>query len=130
MILAHNEVQNIGPTLSSLTGCLRRHAIHHEIVVDGSQDATEKAAREMGTAAFGVRLVRNDGAYGFGRAIRCGLEAFTDYAVVFMMANCSDAPEDVVRYCCILRDESNARSSSSRRMQQRGDRLSEAQTRH
>src|SRR6202007_3177364 len=52
-----------------------------------------------------IRLVRNTGKHGFGRAVRCGLEAFTGDAVVFVMADGSDDPEDVVKYYYTLRDK-------------------------
>ena len=46
----------------------------------------------------GVRLVCNDGPHGFGYAVRAGLDAFTGDAVVIMMADGSDSPDDLVRY--------------------------------
>jgi len=49
-----------------------------------------------------VRCVRSEGANGFGRAVRAGLEAFTGDAVVILMADGSDDPRDVVLYLRVL----------------------------
>lgn len=109
VIPARNEEGNIGSTLTALRAALRRHQIPYEIVVvdDGSEDGTGDIVREMGTQDGCIRLIENRGLHGFGRAIRVGLEAFTGDAVVIMMADCSDSPEDVVKYYYILRDEAD-----------------------
>jgi dolichol-phosphate mannosyltransferase len=54
-----------------------------------------------------VRLERNTGLHGFGRAVRYGLERLTGDAVVIMMADLSDDPEDLVKYYYILRDQAD-----------------------
>lgn len=109
VIPARNEEGNIGSTLTALRGALRRHQIPYEIIVvdDGSEDGTGDLVREIGLQDAAIRLIENRGPHGFGRAIRAGLEAFTGDAVVIMMADCSDAPEDVVKYYYILRDEAD-----------------------
>ncbi len=109
IIPARNEEGNIGSTLASLRAALRRHRIPYEIVVvdDGSEDGTGAIVREMEAQDAGIRLVENGDQHGFGRAIRAGLEAFTGDAVVIMMADNSDSPEDVVKYYYILRDEAD-----------------------
>jgi dolichol-phosphate mannosyltransferase len=106
VIPARNEAGNIGGTLDALRTHLSRQGISYEIVVvdDGSTDETAAVVQARCAGDPGVRLVPNEGAHGFGYAVRRGLDAFTGEAVVIMMADGSDPPEDVVRYFQILRD--------------------------
>jgi dolichol-phosphate mannosyltransferase len=106
VIPARNEAENIGPTLDALRERLAVEGIDYELVVvdDGSSDATPDRVAERMAADARVRLVRNTGAHGFGHAVRCGLDAFTGDAVVIVMADGSDSPDDVVRYFYVLRD--------------------------
>lgn len=107
VIPARNEAGNIGGTIDGLRSRLRRERIDYEILVvdDGSSDHTCDEVEARAAADPGVRLECNMGAHGFGRAVRYGLERFTGDAVVIMMADASDDPDDVVRYYYILRDE-------------------------
>jgi dolichol-phosphate mannosyltransferase len=106
IIPARNEAKNIGPTLRTLTGRLRREAIDYEVLVvdDGSIDGTADVVATFVSGDPAVRLVQNLGAHGFGRAVRAGIESFTGDAVVICMADLSDDPDDVVKYFYILRD--------------------------
>lgn len=107
VIPARNEAGNVGRAIDGVRERLVRDGIAYEIVVvdDGSSDGTplEVEARRQGDA--NVVLVRNQGPNGFGRAVRLGLESFTGDAVVVMMADGSDDPDDLVTYYRILRDE-------------------------
>lgn len=107
VIPARNEAGNIGATVDGLRTRLRQEGIDYEILVvdDGSSDATCVEVEARMRIDRGVRLERNTGAHGFGRAIRYGLERFTGDAVVIVMADASDDPNDVVRYYYVLRDE-------------------------
>ena len=107
VIPARNEAGNIGETLDGLRAALRKAGIHYEIIVvdDGSSDSTLQEVRAQTETDAGIRLIRNTGLHGFGRAVRCGLDAFTGDAVIIVMADGSDAPEDVVKYYDILRDK-------------------------
>ncbi len=107
VIPARNEAGNIGITIDDLRERLTREGIRYEILVvdDGSKDTTCEEVERRACIDSGVRLERNTGAHGFGRAIRYGLERFTGDAVVIVMADASDSPDDVVKYFYILRDE-------------------------
>jgi dolichol-phosphate mannosyltransferase len=107
VIPARNEAASIGQTLDALGARLRQEGIAYETIVvdDGSSDATPHVVAARMAADPGVRLLRHTGPPGFGRAVRCGLEALTGDAVVMVMADGSDAPEDVVMYYYILRDK-------------------------
>lgn len=107
VIPARNEAGNIGHTIDGLQSRLIREGIDYEILVvdDGSTDATCYEVEERTRKDSRVRLERNPGPHGFGRAVRYGLERFTGDAVVIMMADLSDDPEDVVKYYYVLRDE-------------------------
>jgi dolichol-phosphate mannosyltransferase len=107
VIPARNEAGNIGPTLDKVRQRLAREGIPFEILVvdDGSKDATPAEVELRIAGDPRIRLISNTGAHGFGLAIRCGLDAFTGDAVVIMMADDSDDPEDVIEYYYILRDK-------------------------
>jgi dolichol-phosphate mannosyltransferase len=106
VIPARDEAGNVGATLDGLRERLTREGIAYEIVVvdDGSTDGTAAEVRVRAAIDPGVRLVRNEGAHGYGYAVRRGLDEFTGEAVVVMMADGSDGAEDLVRYFYILRD--------------------------
>jgi len=100
VIPARDEAGNIGPVLTRLGEVLRREAIPYEIVVvdDGSADATAHAVLQCQEHDRCVHLVTNPGRHGFGMAVRAGLAAVRGDAVAIMMADGSDAPEDLVHY--------------------------------
>jgi dolichol-phosphate mannosyltransferase len=109
VIPARNEAGSIGETLDAMTARLAGAGIAYEIIVvdDGSEDATGAEVEARARDDAGIRLVRNDGAHGFGRAVRLGLDHLTGDAVVIVMADGSDHPDDVVEYYRILRDEAD-----------------------
>ena len=107
VVPARNEAPNIGATIDAIRARLARERIEYEILVvdDGSQDGTDDCVLTRTAADPRVVLVRNPAPHGFGRAVRRGLEAFAGDAVVIMMADASDDPEDLVAYYRVLRDE-------------------------
>ncbi len=107
VIPARNEAGNIGETVDKLVTRLKRDRIEYELVVidDGSSDGTFEVIESRAQADPDIRPIRNPGRPGFGNAIRCGLDAFTGDAVVIVMADNSDDPDDVVKYYYILRDK-------------------------
>jgi dolichol-phosphate mannosyltransferase len=109
IVPARNEARNIGITINNITARLKKENIEYELIVvdDGSGDTTPDEIENLARLDSGIRLVRNTGKHGFGYAIRCGLDTFTGDAVIIVMADDSDDPEDVVRYYYILRDKAD-----------------------
>ncbi len=100
VIPARDEAGCLAQTLSAVTAALRQKGIPYEIVVvdDGSSDGTGNAVRDFTRADPAVRLVVNAGRHGFGMAVQRGLLAVRGDAVCVMMADGSDAPQDLVSY--------------------------------
>jgi dolichol-phosphate mannosyltransferase len=100
VVPARNEEGSLRESADALLAELARAAIPHELVIvdDGSTDRTAEVVRELAAATPGVRLVRNLGRNGFGRAVIRGLEEARGDALVLYMADGSDATGDVVTY--------------------------------
>lgn len=100
VIPAHNEEGSIVETITSLFEALREAGIEHEIVVvnDNSQDETENILKGLQTDIQGLVYFNNEGAGGFGNAIRVGLAKYSGDCVAIMMADLSDSPDDLVRF--------------------------------
>ncbi len=100
VIPAKNEAESLPHTLRNIQSVMERHQIEHEIVVvdDGSSDETWQVLADLSTEIPSLAAVQNRGKHGFGRAIICGLDHYTGDAVIIMMADESDDPEDAVLY--------------------------------
>jgi len=104
VIPARNEVDNLEATLRALSDELRREAVPHEIVVvdDGSTDGTGTLLAQLPMDLPNLRVLRNAGENGFGRAVTLGLRAMRGDAAVIFMADASDDVRDVTRYWRVL----------------------------
>jgi dolichol-phosphate mannosyltransferase len=100
VIPAFNEADNLQETLPRLVNKLRQENILHEILVvnDNSTDHTEKVLIELTKQFPSIRWINNAPPSGFGLALRAGLQAFTGEAVIIVMADGSDSPDDVVAF--------------------------------
>lgn len=97
---AYNEEEMIGQTLDALTAHLDSRGFPYELLVvdDGSADGTATFVRSYEARHPAVRLVQYGGPYGYGFAIRRGLECYQGDAVVVVTSDGSDAPKDVAAY--------------------------------
>jgi dolichol-phosphate mannosyltransferase len=100
VIPAHNEEGSIAATVTSLYEKLRDENLEHEILVvnDNSKDETENILQELQKEIPSLTYYNNDGANGFGYAVRYGLTHFSGDCVAVMMADLSDSPDDLVKF--------------------------------
>ncbi len=100
VIPAHNEEGCIVPTVQSISQFLEAERIAYEILVvnDNSSDRTEALLQQLSSQNSRVHYINNYYPNGFGFAVRCGLENFRGDAVAIVMADSSDAPENIVDY--------------------------------
>ncbi|TRU70514.1 MAG: glycosyltransferase [Microcystis viridis Mv_BB_P_19951000_S69] len=106
VIPAHNEEGCIVPTVQLISQTLEAKKIDYEILVvnDNSSDRTEVLLQELADKNTKIRYLNNYYPNGFGFAVRCGLENFQGDAVAVVMADNSDAPENIVDYYQKLRE--------------------------
>jgi dolichol-phosphate mannosyltransferase len=97
---ARSEEESVGQTVEGVAHALDAERIDYEIVVvdDHSTDRTGAVVDRISTGNPRVRCIRSTYDPGFGFAVRAGLNEYTGDAVVVMMADGSDHPEDLVRY--------------------------------
>ena len=97
---AYNEEGMLGPTLDALTTHLDSRGFCYELLVvdDGSSDGTAALVQGYEARHPAVRLVQYGGPYGYGFAIRRGLECYRGDAVVVVTSDGSDSPKDVAAY--------------------------------
>lgn len=100
VIPAHNEEENIEPTVSGLVAVFESENIDYEIVIvsDHSTDNTIEVVDLIIRKNPRCVLVINEDHPGFGMAVRCGLNNYSGDAVAIVMADASDDPLDVVKY--------------------------------
>jgi dolichol-phosphate mannosyltransferase len=105
VIPAYNEEECIVETVQGIVRTLEAEDISHEILVinDNSKDGTEACLKRLCAENNRVRYLNNTYPNGFGFAVRCGLENFDGDAVAIVMADASDAPENIVGYYRQLR---------------------------
>lgn len=98
VIPAHNEELCIVETLRQLHSKLIVNKILHEIIVinDNSIDNTLEVLTQLQQEIKALVVYTNNGAHGYGYAVRLGLEKFTGDCVAVMMADLSDSPDDLI----------------------------------
>jgi dolichol-phosphate mannosyltransferase len=100
VIPAYNEEDCIVQTVRTISTVLEQENIDYEILVvnDNSKDNTQQLLQQLNSENSKLRYINNYYPNGFGFAVRCGLENFIKDAVAVVMADSSDAPEDIVSY--------------------------------
>ncbi len=100
VIPAYNEEDSIVQTVRTISTVLEQENIDYEILVvnDNSKDNTEQLLQQLNSQNSKLCYINNYYPNGFGFAVRCGLENFTKDAVAVVMADSSDAPEDIISY--------------------------------
>jgi dolichol-phosphate mannosyltransferase len=100
VIPAHNEDENLEPTVSDLVSALEGAHITYEILIvnDNSADNSSAVLAELSRRYTTVRSIDNTPPNGFGFAVRAGLDAFRGDVVAIVMADGSDAPADLIKY--------------------------------
>jgi dolichol-phosphate mannosyltransferase len=100
VIPAYNEEEGITPTVQRIGKTLQTAKIDYEILVvnDNSGDRTQLVLQTLSEQDSRIRYINNYYPNGFGFAVRCGLENFQGEAVVIVMADSSDPPENIVDY--------------------------------
>ncbi|PTX92701.1 glycosyltransferase family 2 protein [Opitutus sp. ER46] len=104
IIPARDEEESLPSTIADIVRAFTAADIPHEIVVvdDGSRDRTWAVLQDLKEQYPTLAPTRNTGEHGFGRAILWGLDHSHGDAVVIMMADASDSPEDAVTYWRLL----------------------------
>ncbi len=101
VIPVRNEERLIDRTLSNIHNTLagKNIPVEYVIVNDNSSDRTEEIVREAGERlSLDLKIVRRKPPAGFGRAVNDGLLNATGDNIILVMADGSDAPDDIVRY--------------------------------
>lgn len=100
IIPAKNEAENIRETIEGISREFKRNALEYEIIVvnDGSTDEMERVVNDLGERDQSIRHVKNEVPFGFGNAIKKGLEEYKGDYVIITMADSSDDPQDMVLY--------------------------------
>lgn len=106
VIPVRNEEECLFVVVEEICARLLGEKIESELIIvnDNSTDSTPKIIEELERKYNNIRRVDNPPPPGFGRAVRKGLENITGDAVVIVMGDGSDDPDDVIRYCRKLQE--------------------------
>ena len=107
VIPARDEEESLPSTVDDIHRAFTAAGVPHEIVVvdDGSRDRTWQVLQELRTRIPSLAPTQNaSGAHGFGRAVVWGLDHSRGDAVVIMMADASDSPDDAIKYWRLLNE--------------------------
>jgi dolichol-phosphate mannosyltransferase len=101
VIPAYNEALNLPDTINAFYAALSQSQIDHELLVvnDNSKDNTIEVIQQLQQSVPTLRTIINTPPLnGFGYAVRKGLDNFTGDCVAIVMADMSDAPDDLVKF--------------------------------
>lgn len=100
VIPAFNEASVIGDTVRNLQEVLTSANIEHEFVVvnDNSNDRTEQELQTLKRQLDNFFYFNNNGASGYGNAVRLGLTQARGAGIAIVMADGSEEPEDVITF--------------------------------
>jgi len=100
IIPSKNEAKSIASTIEGIRDKFKENQIEYDIIVvnDGSNDGTGKVVKYISDDDPNVRIIRNRDPFGFGYAIRKGLENYRGDMIIITMADASDDPEDMIKY--------------------------------
>jgi dolichol-phosphate mannosyltransferase len=103
---ARDEEASLPATVRAIHQTFVRAGVPHELVVvdDGSRDSTWQVLQTLRQEVPTLAPVQNSGPHGFGRAVIHGLNHSQGDAVVIMMADASDSPDDAVKYWHLLNE--------------------------
>jgi dolichol-phosphate mannosyltransferase len=106
VVPAYNEAAVIRETLDGITHALEAEGVDYEILVidDASTDDTGAVVRSIAEHDPRVLYRRSTNPRGFGFTVRAGLDLYRGDAVAIVMADGSDAPEDLVRYYRVIEE--------------------------
>ncbi len=104
LIPARNEEECVCGTVRHIAAKLATQGVPYEILVvnDGSYDRTGEVLRELAAGMPELRVLDKPAPHGIGRAIVHGFDHMRGDAVVIMMADESDSPDDLLRYWDLL----------------------------
>ncbi len=100
VIPVRNEEKCIKAAVEDLIRQLRSNRIEYEIILvnDNSTDGTPLVLEAMAQEDKGIKIFDSPPPFGFGIAIREGLDNLSGGAVVIFMGDASDDTEDVIKY--------------------------------
>ena len=106
VVPARDEEESLPSTVKNLHRVFLAEEVPHEIVVvdDGSRDRTWEVLQALRSEIPTLAPVQNTGPHGFGRAVTWGIDHSRGDAVVIMMADASDSPDDAVKYWRLLNE--------------------------
>lgn len=100
VIPSHNEEGCIEETVLAILTTLKNESIDCEILLvdDNNTDSTKNILEQLELQHPEIRFIKNTYPHGFGFAVKSGLESISGDAVVIVMADASDKPEDGVKF--------------------------------
>lgn len=100
IVPVRNEEVCLERTIQDIRAALDAEALDYEVLIvdDGSTDQTGQIASRLARQWPRLKVITNPGPYGFGLAVRKGLENFSGEAAIIVMGDGADSPQDIVRY--------------------------------